>query len=82
MPIVPQWECRWLYGHESLSENMFCADASGRGSCQGDSGGPVVANGVLVGIVSWGVGCARPGYPGVYASVEKLRKWISHHTGV
>lgn len=82
VPVVPQWECKWLYIHEKLSENMFCGGRAGRDSCQGDSGGPVVANGILVGIVSWGEGCARPGYPGVYSNVEKLRKWIFHNSGV
>lgn len=82
IPVVPQWECKWLYTHEKLSDNMFCGGRAGRDSCQGDSGGPVVANGFLVGIVSWGEGCARPGYPGVYSSVEKLRKWIFYNSGV
>jgi hypothetical protein len=39
---------------------------------QGDSGGPLYdeANNALVGIVSWGYGCAMPNYPGVYAQVS------------
>jgi trypsin len=82
VPIVPQWECKWLYAHTDLSDDMFCAGRAGRDSCYGDSGGPVVANGLLVGVVSWGEGCARQGYPGIYASVEKLRKWIFQNSGV
>lgn len=82
VPIVPQWECKWLYTHTELSDDMFCAGRAGRDSCSGDSGGPVVANGLLVGVVSWGEGCAHPGYPGIYASVEKLRKWIFQNSGV
>ena len=46
-------------------------------SCQGDSGGPLVCDGKLVGIVSFGNGCAKPGFPGVYTKVESYLEWIS-----
>lgn len=42
----------------------------------GDSGGPLTANGGLAGVVSFGNGCALPGYAGVYASVPDLLSWI------
>ena len=57
---------------------MICAGEKGKDSCQGDSGGPMVdAAKKQVGVVSWGIGCALAGYPGVYARVSTYADWIS-----
>lgn len=50
---------------------LTCAgfDQGGVDTCQGDSGGPLVAGGKLVGITSFGDGCARAGKPGYYVRV-------------
>ena len=62
---------------------MICAGSGGKDSCQGDSGGPLVdVNGYLIDIVSWGHGCARDGYPGVYTEtsyfVERIKNTLCH----
>ncbi|EDW60460.1 trypsin alpha [Drosophila virilis] len=76
--IVSQSKCASSsYGYGSqIRSTMICAAASGKDSCQGDSGGPLVSGGVLVGVVSWGYGCAYSNYPGVYADVSVLRSWV------
>ncbi|MDX6258314.1 MAG: trypsin [Kribbellaceae bacterium] len=51
----------------------------GKDSCHGDSGGPLVLHGRLLGVVSWGVGCAEAGHPGVYAEVATYYKEILKH---
>ncbi|XP_023295415.2 trypsin alpha-4-like [Lucilia cuprina] len=63
------------YGSE-IKPTMICAYTVGKDACQGDSGGPLVSGGLLVGVVSWGYGCAFTNYPGVYADVAVLRSWV------
>ena len=82
VPMVEHDECRSMVG-SNVTLDTICAgyDEGGMDSCQGDSGGPLVDNRnpgapVQTGIVSWGIGCARPETPGVYASVPAHFEWI------
>jgi secreted trypsin-like serine protease len=67
-----------------ITENMICAGKplGGTDSCQGDSGGPLVSDKSLgpvrlVGIVSWGEGCARFAKYGIYTRVARYNRWIA-----
>ncbi|XP_032442394.1 trypsin I-P1-like [Xiphophorus hellerii] len=81
VPIVSNSQCSASYS--TLTNNMLCAGLTngGKDSCQGDSGGPLVTkNGtvwVQAGVVSYGNGCAQPGYPGVYARISNYQTWIN-----
>jgi secreted trypsin-like serine protease len=87
VPAVSQDDCKKAYGVNRITDDMICAGDlidGGVDSCQGDSGGPLVtvdskgnATNQLVGIVSWGSGCASPGFPGVYARVTYFLEWIA-----
>ncbi|KAI6214571.1 Serine proteinase [Aphelenchoides besseyi] len=84
VPIVSPVICNDMhhYGGRIYQPTMLCAGyADGKiDACQGDSGGPLMclSNNVwqLQGIVSWGIGCAAPNFPGVYTKVHSLVGWI------
>uniref|UniRef100_A0A673GCB8 trypsin n=1 Tax=Sinocyclocheilus rhinocerous TaxID=307959 RepID=A0A673GCB8_9TELE len=69
--------CQYYY-YFRVNDNMICAGSrfGGKDACQGDSGGPLICDGILEGIVSWGIGCALPYYPGVYTKVRNYNRWI------
>ncbi|CAB9504569.1 Transmembrane protease serine [Seminavis robusta] len=73
-------QCMSQYGSGTyVPDLMFCAGVSGGGkdTCQGDSGGPILdANDKQVGVVSFGIGCARATHNGVYARVSAVSEWI------
>jgi len=64
----------------SVPETKLCAYKQGTDSCQGDSGGPLVVmedgRWTVVGVVSYGFGCATNGFAGVYARVTNYMNWI------
>jgi len=68
---------------DRFTDSMICAGGKDRDACQGDSGGPLVCTNddgtkFITGIVSWGVGCATEGVPGVYTNVRKYVTWINN----
>ncbi|WP_445400287.1 S1 family peptidase [Streptomyces sp. LE64] len=85
VPHVSDAVCQQAYGSSLVPEEELCAgyvQTGGVDTCQGDSGGPMfrrdaVGQWIQVGIVSWGQGCARPGYPGVYTEVSAFAAEIA-----
>lgn len=84
VPFVSDADCEAAYSGEVDAQTMLCAgdlENGGVDSCQGDSGGPIMTPAgeeqVLVGIVSWGYGCARKNYPGVYGQVSTFAPEIA-----
>jgi trypsin len=73
---------RYNFMGANVTKSMLCAARKGKDSCQGDSGGPLIQKGVngsmdiQVGVVSWGIGCARRLLPGVYSRVSEALEFI------
>lgn len=75
-----------LISEKQFNEAVLCAGVltGGKDSCQGDSGGPLMAPTKVdgqnhyyqIGIVSYGIGCARMDVPGVYTRVQTFIDWI------
>ncbi|GIF10854.1 trypsin [Actinoplanes teichomyceticus] len=84
VPTIPDAVCARSYLPAKVvlvQEESICAGRHGVDTCQGDSGGPMVRRGrdgrwAQVGIVSWGLGCARDAYPGVYTQISRFRTVI------
>ncbi|MFG2005325.1 serine protease [Spirillospora sp. NPDC048911] len=72
IPLPGDAACRRAYGGSYDAADMMCAGSEKADTCQFDSGGPLLVRGRLVGVVSWGYGCGKAGYPGVFARVADL----------
>ena len=94
IPVVSDTTCAASYDGSSAANGYtitpaleICAGLAegGKDSCQGDSGGPLIApyNGSIysIGVVSWGLGCAKPKFYGVYAETVAVRDWINSYIG-
>jgi secreted trypsin-like serine protease len=82
VPYVNNEKCKRAYG-STITDAMLCAGGKpdgGEDSCQGDSGGPLVrvsgGKATVIGVVSFGQGCADKNIPGVYARVTSFLGWI------
>lgn len=86
VPVIDNVTCKALPRYSRVSDNMICAGfATGAfDSCQGDSGGPLLINvngePREIGLVSWGIGCARPNAPGVYTRLGNYLTWMHQQT--
>ncbi|KAK2876888.1 hypothetical protein Q8A67_020984 [Cirrhinus molitorella] len=93
LPIIDSKTCQDMFlinptENIDIGNDMMCAgfQQGGKDSCQGDSGGPLVCqvsdgSWVQAGIVSFGLGCAKPNRPGVYAKVSSFINFIQNHVG-
>lgn len=90
--VLSNSQCKndYAYPSSGITDQMLCASvpAGGKDACQGDSGGPLVTSGSgdgvtagqnydLIGVVSWGYGCASADAPGVYSRVTAQLPWIT-----
>ena len=88
VPAVSDARCTEVYKSFLVAATMLCAGQGGVDSCQGDSGGPLFATvggtRIQVGVVSWGIGCGKNHFPGVYAEVNSptIRNFIRSISGV
>ncbi|KFP43111.1 Ovochymase-2, partial [Chlamydotis macqueenii] len=91
VPILTLDTCQSYYVNfpSKVTQRMICAGfplEEGKDSCTGDSGGPLVCPSednsgfyTLHGITSWGLGCGRKSYPGVYTNVVVFVNWIKQN---
>ncbi|KAM4657575.1 transmembrane protease serine 9 [Amazona ochrocephala] len=83
--VIGDQACKKFYPVQ-ISSRMLCAGfpQGTVDSCSGDAGGPLACKEpsgkwFLAGITSWGYGCARPYFPGVYTKVTAVQGWIAQN---
>ncbi|XP_068100123.1 serine protease 27-like [Hyperolius riggenbachi] len=93
LALISNDDCQSMYqsalrlgpNYQLIQEDMLCAGykAGKKDACRGDSGGPLVCNvnGIWLqfGIISWGIGCAKPNQPGIYTRVQYYLSWLEEN---
>lgn len=87
IPVVgnKQCSCDYISTDANITRQMICAGQANKGACQGDSGGPLQckqgSKWIQAGITSFGIPCAKAGFPEVYARVSEFQTWITNQVG-
>jgi len=77
VPLITNQQCQQLHTNFRILPGMLCmAIVDGRSPCSADSGSPMVANGIQLGIMSFGTGCGRYGVPTGFTRVAAYTNWI------
>lgn len=92
LPLQPTGDCIRQYDKVratagftdyKITSAHLCAGypLGAKDTCQGDSGGPMLAHDgavrpIQIGVVSFGYGCARPGFYGVYTRISSHADWL------
>lgn len=83
VPVISNAQCKTYPRYNTVTDNMICAGYPNgqKDACQGDSGSPLFmeidGEKVVIGLVSWGIGCARANAPGVYTRVGNYLDWLA-----
>lgn len=86
--VANQQYCKYLFRKKGyiIRDNQICAGGVAlEDACRGDSGGPLMKfddgnpHWIIEGIVSYGYGCGRDGWPGVYTRVSSYINWIKSY---
>ena len=93
LTTIPNWVCEKRHNFTSpmIKPTMICTSAvpkeAEQDACYADSGSGLMVAArhrlrrvALAGIVTWGIGCARPFLPGVYARTTYFLDWILFNT--
>jgi secreted trypsin-like serine protease len=90
VPYISRTKCNSTdFYFNSVGPTNFCAGykEGGKDTCQGDSGGPILKKEYggqysLLGLTSWGEGCARKNKPGVYTDLILMKDWIKQNSQI